>query len=265
MSALASEDAPPLLFNWAPPRARTLSIAGFAGGSAILHALGFYLFQIVYPANITLLPPPARVAVIAPNSDENRTLLRWVDAEDPALASATLRPPEARARPLPKVQHIPSYVAEEPKLKQIPPLNPDTRAPSTQPPGPVPIARRETGSIIVPAKTRILFSEEFASFGPVHPVASHFTASSHEAPQSVGFRIAVNRRGEISYCFPINSSGDANLDEQARRHLVLTRFAGVSSTALMGDESLIWGVATFQWGNDVAHPPPSPSPSESRP
>src|SRR5439155_9695275 len=117
---------------------------GFISASAILHAFCFYLFQIVYPPSVALLPPPARVALITPDSDATRSLLRWVDAEDPALASATHRPPEARLRALPKIQHIPSYLVEEPKLKPIPPLAPDTRAPSSQPPGPVPVTRRAT-------------------------------------------------------------------------------------------------------------------------
>ena len=259
MTASASQDAPALLFNWSRTPARTLPIVGFIGGSAILHALGFYVFQIVYPANVTLLPPPARIAVIAPNSDESRTLLRWVDAEDPALASATLRPADARARPLPKVQHIPSYVAEEPKLKPVPPLNPDTRAPSIYPPGPVPIARRESRGAIMPSKTRILFSEELAHLAPNYPAPPHFLASTREAPQSLDFRIAVNRHGEVSYCFPMNSSGDANLDGQARHHLLLVRFPHTSRPSPGDDESLVWGIATFEWGNDVAHPPPSPS------
>jgi len=265
MTASTSEGPVPLLFNWGPPRPRSLSIIGFIAASAILHALGFYLFQIVYPANVALLPPPARVALIAPNSEESLTLLRWVDAEDPALASATLRPSEARLRAaLPKVQHIPSYVAEEPKLKQMPPIVPDTRGPSSQPPGPVPMARRQAGGRIVHAPTRILFSEDFADLGEVHLASPHFAALSQEAPQSVRFRIGVNRTGEIRYSFPTNSSGDPSLDEQARRHLLLARFSGASRAAPGPDQSLIWGIATFEWGNDIAHPPAA-SPDETTP
>jgi hypothetical protein len=257
------EPATPLLFDWGPPRARRLSVIGFISASAILHAVGFYIFQIVYPANVALLPPPARVALIAPTSEENRTLLRWVDAEDPALASATLRPPEARVRALPKIQHIPSYLAAEPKLKQIPSLNPNTRAPSSQPPGPVPMPRRQVRREVAAAPTRILFSEELADLGEVHLAAPRFVASSNEVPQSVRFRIGVDPRGEIRFCFPINSSGDAALDEQARQHLLLARFPKASA-APVADRSLFWGVAIFEWGNDVAHPGPA-SPAGSKP
>jgi hypothetical protein len=263
---MSTVSATPLLFNWATRPARRFAIVGFIALSVILHALGFYVFQIVYPANVALLPPPARVALIAPTSEENRTLLQWVDAEDPALASFTMRPPEARLRALPRVPHIPSYLAERPRLKPIPPMSPNPRAPSAQPPGPVPIARREAAganaSLQVP--TEVLFSEDLTGLGEARLPAPHFTASSNEAPDNVRFRIAVNARGEIRYCFPINSSGDASLDEQARRQLLLARFPQASTAAQPDEQRLFWGLAIFEWGNDVAHPPPGSSP-DSRP
>ncbi len=73
------------------------AIAGFLLASAALHALCFYLFQVVYPPAISLLPPPAQVSVIAPTSDDARAFLNWLDAEDPALASQT-RAARGRAR-----------------------------------------------------------------------------------------------------------------------------------------------------------------------
>jgi hypothetical protein len=257
MNGSSFEATSPLLFNWGPPRARRLAIVGFIAASAILHALCFYVFQIVYPTSVALMPPPGRVTLIAPNSEESRALLRWIDAEDPALASATIRPPEARLRALPKVQHIPSYLLEEPKLKQIPPLVFDTRAPSSQPPGPAPVARRPIRTQNVSAPTRVLFSEDLGSLGEAKLPVPHFMTSFGESPQSACFRIGVNPRGEVRFCFPINSSGDPALDEQARRQLVLARFPQASRTTQGSDESLVWGIATFEWGNDVAHPPPA--------
>ena len=107
----------------------------FLALSLLAHAVCFYIFQVVYPPTVTLLPPPARVALITPASEEGRTLLRWIDAEDPAVAFTTHRPPEARLRALPKVEHVPSYHAMEPTLKELPPFEIDSRAPDSQPPG----------------------------------------------------------------------------------------------------------------------------------
>jgi hypothetical protein len=252
----AAPPASPLLFNWQPPRPRKLSIVLFIVGSIILHGICFYLFQIVYAPAVVLLPPPARVSLITADTEEGRNLLRWVDAEDPALASATQRPPDARQRPLPKVQHIPSYVAEGPKLKHAPPLFIDTRAPSVHPPGPVPAPRREAPPRLPPVATRIQFSDELAAIGEPHPPQAHFTASNQETPQAIRFRVAVGSAGVVRYCFPLNSSGDPDLDEQARAYLALTRFDVHQSRVAAGDNADSWGIAIVNWGNDIARPSP---------
>src|SRR5207253_2714581 len=207
-----------------------------------------------YPPAVVLLPPPARVNLIAPNSEEGRTLLRWIDAEDPALASATVRPPEARLRALPKLQHIPSYLAEEPRLKKLPPLIVEPRAPSSQPPDAVPIRPRQIAKAIVPKPTRVWFSDELAGLGAAKLPTSNFTASSNESPESVRFRIGVSPRGEIRYCFPLNSSGDSALNEQARQYLALSRFPQRSAIDERSGQPLVWGIATVEWGNDIARP-----------
>src|SRR5947199_10257257 len=129
LPGLATE---PLLFRWEPPRRRKVAITAFLALSLGGHALCFYIFQIVYPPTVALLPPPARVSLITPASEEGRTLLRWIDAEDPAVAFTTHRPPEARLRALPKVEHVPSYHAMEPTLKELPPFEVNSRAPDSQ-------------------------------------------------------------------------------------------------------------------------------------
>jgi hypothetical protein len=123
MNNPSATDDTTLLFEWAPPKGEKLLITLFLIGSLFLHALAFYMFRIIYPPTIAVLPPPARVNLIPGNSEEGQTLLRWIEAEDPALASATLRPPDSRLRALPKLAHLPSYIVQEPKLKDAPPWN----------------------------------------------------------------------------------------------------------------------------------------------
>jgi hypothetical protein len=245
---------PPLLFNWEPLRQRKMAIAGFLGASAILHALCFYIFQIVYPPAVTLLPPPARVSMISPLSEEGRSLLRWVDAEDPALASATQRPAEGRLRALPRLEHVPSYLAEEPALKEPPPFVVEPPVLSSQPPAAVPIPSRSLTPTAGKTPTHVLFSKELDNLGEATTPSPHFATSSDEPPQSIRFRIAVSRHGEIRYCFPLNSCGDSALDEQARQHLVRCRFPAKSTTDERAGQSLVWGIATIEWGNDIAGP-----------
>ena len=84
--------------NWASSSPGNTPAAGewpsrdLSARPLLLHALCFYVFQIIYPPAVALLPPPGRITVIAPNTEEGRVLLRWLEAEDPALASTTQPP-----------------------------------------------------------------------------------------------------------------------------------------------------------------------------
>src|SRR5262249_16630283 len=133
-SGVSEMVAEPLLFNWDSPRQQKTVLAIFLGLSLVAHALCFYAFQIVYPTPVALLPPPGHVIFIAPESEEGRALLRWIDAEDPALAFTTHSPPGAKLGALPNAEHVPSYSALNPILKEIPALQPDLRIPSSRPP-----------------------------------------------------------------------------------------------------------------------------------
>lgn len=250
-----------LLFSWEPPQRRQLALAAFLALSLVVHGLCFYIFQIVYPPTVSLLPPPARVSVISYGSEEGRTLLRWVEAEDPALAFTTQRPPDARLRALPRAEHAASYLAVEPTLKEIPPFVADLRIPSSQPPGAVQMFRRQPATAIWPTTTSVSFSKELDAFGAPTLPNPGVAASNAASPETIRFRVAVNGTGEIRYCFPLNSSGDPALDEQARRYLALCRFSAKSASAEKIDSSLTWGIATVEWGSDVARPQPAPTPN----
>jgi hypothetical protein len=255
-SVISESAAEPLVFSWDSPRREKLAIAIFVALSLVAHALCFYVFQIVYPPTIALLPPPARVTLITPASEEGRTLLRWIDSEDPALAFTTRRPPETRLNVLPKAEHVPSYSAIEPTLKNIPTLERDLRIPSCNPPGAVRLARQKTARAVEFFGTSVSFSDEFSIFGAATFPEANFAASNEETPQTVRFRVAVNKLGEIQYCFPINSSGDPALDEQARQYVVGCRFPQSTVSPGKADSSLAWGIATIEWGNDIARPQP---------
>ena len=260
MNNVASEiAAEPLLFVWDHPRRRMTMLAAFLVLSLIAHALCFYVFQIVYPAPVALLPPPGRVTFIAPRSEEGRTLLRWIDAEDPAVAFTTDLAPGARVGALPKTEHLPSYSTVEPILKELPPLKVDLRIPSSRPPSAVKPTSRTTTSPRGTSRTYISFSNELDQFETPTVPQSSFGASKEETPETLRFRVAVNNLGEIRYCFPINSSGDPALDEQARLQIIRTRFLQSRQTGTKSCSSLVWGMATIQWSSDVARPQRAPA------
>jgi hypothetical protein len=241
-----------LLFRWDRPRRRKVAIAGFLLASAALHALCFYLFQVVYPPAISLLPPPAQVSVIAPTSDESRTFLNWLDAEDPALASQTQRSVDARAFQLPKLAHIPSYLAVPPKLRELPPQRMSAAAPSAMPPAPVPVPPAKNSAPPRQARTVWIFSDGLLEQTVTHPELK-FRASFRDAPESPRFRVAVDSLGMVRYSFLEQSSGDAALDEQARHYLALCRVALGGSTEKGG--ALTWATATLEFGTDLEMPP----------
>jgi hypothetical protein len=253
-SAATETAADPLLFSWDSPRQRKTMLAALLVLSLMAHALCFYVFQIVYPTPVALLPPPGRVTFIASDSEEGRTLLRWIDAEDPAVAFTTHPPPGARMAALPKTEHLPSYSAVEPILKELPPLKPDLRIPSSQPPGAIHSITRTMASARGTLRTYISFSKELDEFGTPTVPQSGFLTSNQETPETLRFRVAVNDLGEIRYCFPINSSGDPALDEQASLQIIRSRLSPKRRTDAKPSSSLIWGMATIQWGSDVARP-----------
>ena len=236
-------------------------LAAFLVLSLMAHALCFYVFQIIYPTPVALLPPPGRVTFITPDSEEGRTLLRWIDAEDPAVAFTTYPAPGARLGALPKTEHLPSYSAVEPVLKELPPLKPDLRIPSSRPPGALHSIARTTASTRGTPRTYISFSKEFGEFGTPRVPQSGLATSNEETTETLRIRVAVKDLGEIRYCFPINSSGDPALDEQARLQVVRSRFSPDRQTDIKPGSPLIWGMATIQWGSDVARPQRASAPT----
>lgn len=231
----------------------------FILASAALHALCFYLFQIIYPPTVALLPPPARVNVITAGSEDGRLLLRWIEAEDPALSSTTVRPPDAPALPLPETTHVPSYANHQPALREPPPLQPDLRIPSAQPPGPVPTPHNVTPAPLPPVATAIHFGDEAAQLGPPAFPALKFSAATSEPPQPAHFRVAIDALGIVRYCFLETSSGAAGLDRQARTYLAQTRFASTKQAEPNPAAPLLWTTATVEWGNDIATPASIPA------
>jgi hypothetical protein len=250
----------PLVFSWAPPRKRRRTLIVFLILSLLLHALCFYIFQIVYPPTVALMPPPARVTLISPDDPESLALLRWAEAEDPALTTTTQRLPETKSFVLPPVQHRPSYASHQPKLKTLPPLLPDLSIPSSAATGPVRLPRMKANAS-APGPTRKT-TANFADLSPAlgEPVFADFKfrLTRPDAPANARFRVAIDQRGAIRFCFLIESSGDPALDEQARNFLQLCRLKTQGDSPMTNGTALFWTTATILWGNDLA---PSSSPS----
>lgn len=243
------------LFDWSPPRRRNLSLISFIAASTTLHVLCFYLFQVIYPPTVALLPPPAQVNLITGASEEGRVLLRWTEAEDPALSSTTQRPPGATSITPPVTNHIPSYTNWQPALRKVPPLQPDLRIPSAQPPGPVPVRMKTQPKPAAVIRSALRFGAEAEALGPPIIPSVRFTASRCDPPQSAEFRVAISDDGVVRHSFLEHSSGDAALDEQARHAIALSRFSEIGNHKTTMQHGFLWTTATVEWGNDIAAPP----------
>lgn len=265
----AQTDTAPLIFSWAPPRKRRRALIVFLIFSFLLHALCFYIFQIVYPPTVALLPPPARMTLISPDNAESLALLRWVEAEDPALATTTQRTSEAKSFVLPPTEHHPFYATHQPKLRTLPPPAPDLSIPSTAAVGPVPPPQMKVAATGLTRKTMALFADLPPNLGDPIFADFKFRLTRPDAPANARFRVAIDGRGAIRFCFLIESSGDPALDEQGRNFLQLCRFKSPSRTGTNENvppptaTGLFWTTTTILWGNDLASTAtasPAPSP-----
>src|SRR5262249_32297944 len=153
---------------------------------------------------------PAQVTVITPTSHEARTFLNWLDAEDPALASQTQRPADARAFQLPRLAHIPSYVAVKPRLKDLPGERVTPSPPQAFPPQPVTASPQATDSPPLKASTTLIFSNPALALKQGSEFK--FQASTREPPENARFSVAVDSLGAVRHVLPEHSSGDAALD-----------------------------------------------------
>jgi hypothetical protein len=106
----------------------------------------------------------------------------------------------------------------------------------------------------------IHFSPQFVSLISPQTPELKFTAASREEPEPAQFVIAVNDKGEVRHCFLKSSSGDAALDEQARKYIAASRVPAVRNSPDSTAGSLTWGEASVEWGNDIAIPAASPAP-----
>jgi len=235
---------PDLTFHWPVEKGFPFILFVCVAGSLAAHAATFFLFQVVYPQRVTIPQPAPHVSLLTPSSPENIALLRWIEAEDPALiASGNSAPPknlaEVAYRPsflTPRTAPLGAPVEKSPKIPFPPAIDRLTEAESV--PLPAPIAL----SAISPTQMR------FAGALAVRPLAQN---PPLDAPRRSTVPISptilligVNELGEVRYQLLQQASGDPGLDDLASSHLRRLSFAPAEA-------AIIWGHVTFSWGADA--------------
>ena len=241
----AGETAPGLTFSWLSRDRFSLLLFACAFFSLLVHAATFFLFQVVYPQRVTIPPPESKVTLVTAETPEGEALLRWIDAEDPALVASAVGQVPTR---LLEVPYVPSYAAtrtlprttsEAPTTVQFPPARPPLAFIRSADPKPVVqplITRRVLSSIH--------FSGGLASRAPSEPPPLAFAVRSSDPLEPATLLIGVNESGEVRYHFTQHSSGNPVMDSAAAEHLSHMRFAAAAS-------SIEWSVATVNWGDDA--------------
>lgn len=233
-----------LLFRWQKARGVLSWLPLFLLISILAHAGTFFVFQVVYPQRATLPPQPPQVTVLS-DTPENASLLRWIEAEDPALVAAPprLQPPKLVTptyRPSFEVIRTAPRMAAE-KAPLVPP------APARDP---ISIIRSSTSSAPAsaqprqPQPTRIHFSGALAKRSTRAAEEAALTKSATPLDPAT-FLIGVTDRGEVRFHFLQKSSGDSAVDASAAEHLAQLSFDAAPGAPIT------WGMATFAWGDDA--------------
>jgi hypothetical protein len=235
------------VFNFSTPEDRGFPYVLFLCvlGSFLAHAGTFFLFQVVYPQRVTIPQPAPRVSLLTPSSPENIALLRWIEAEDPALVANDnpVAPPG-----LVDVHYKPSFAtprtaprgapAEEVKGVQFP------RAVDHLSVVDQPMANSgEPGKLSV-LPTSITYSGGLAGRLVKENPAVAFNYHAVDPAESTTVLLGVTDKGEVRFAVLQQSSGDQALDELALAHLQQVTFGPVEAP-------LTWGFATYSWGTDA--------------
>ena len=227
---LASESDLGLVFAWEHPRRRKAAIIGIS--ARVAGAARPLLLRL---SNHLSAGGRALAAAGARHRDrtQHRGRARSVALARSRRSGARLHHAAAsdeKSLTIPTIQHAPSYLTRQPALKEAPPLPPDPGVPSAQPPGPVePLPALNPNRGRRPRRQSCAFHRNSRRSASRRRPEMKFTASRRESPQAAQFRVAVDENGEVRYCFLENSSGDAALDEQARKYLALCRFSAIQN------------------------------------
>lgn len=244
-------------FNWPDYRRVSFSLAGFLLLSILIHGLAFYVFQIVYPPTASIAPPPAQVSILTPDTPQNRELLDWIDAYDPALLA---QPQEAAPPGLLQLPYVPSFAGRHAEPIVPAPAHPRAEFPAALSPGAL-IESALPGENhrvqpVAPQPTATRFSGVLGDRARVsEPPWKLKPAPAAQLLVQARFLLGVNADGAVDYIFVQESSGDDAMDRHAASHLQAIRFAPA-------ENAIEWGFARVLWGADAFAPSDENKPSE---
>jgi hypothetical protein len=234
-----------LTFHWPDPRKVTFLMPGFFLLSILVHALTFYVFQIVYPPYVSITPPPMQVRLLTPDSPEHAATLRWIESEDPALLMPSHEISLDKLLPVP---YRPSFATS----RSLPKSEVEEKAGPLFPPvaSTLEIVRRNEPRAKIqesagnPVSGIVRLSDSLARRATAALATSRVDVKSANVLEPAHFLLGVNDRGEVRFVFLEHSSGDKVVDERAGEYLRGVSFAPVAVETT-------WGFVTFLWGSEA--------------
>lgn len=221
--------------------------------SFLAHAGSFLIFQVVYPQQVTVPPPPPQVQLLSPATPEYEAIMNWVEADDPALVASahSVRPAnllDVPYRPSFEVQRTaPLGVPEAPVTLEYPAARDPLaiiRSGDRQPTPPAPAPG--------PLPTHLTLSPTLAAQTLIQPPDLAVNVRASAPVESSRYLLGVTDRGEVRFVFLQRSCGDAQLDTAGTRQLARATFDPIPVP-------ITWGYATIAWGDAVfGKAPPSP-------
>jgi hypothetical protein len=206
--------------------------------SLLGHVLCFYLFHVAYPTTTSLLPPSAQITVLDPNSARDRSLLDWLEVNDPTTVSAPPFDPNLVSKLVPRYKPSFSRLATELKPSDA----------SEDPPKGMPSIF--SAEMLIPMRIQPQATESPETFPSQLDIASTLqqrplislptlpVVSTLAEPSS--FFIGVNPEGEVDFLFLRTSSGSNSIDETAESFFRKLHFKPGPCRD--------WGVVTIRWG-----------------
>jgi hypothetical protein len=253
-----SIEARETIFAWPDRVKSSWRLAGLIFAMLFLHSAAFFLFQAATP----VINPPPRTAppvqlltAFTPDgrlSPENQSLLRWIEAEDPALVA---RIPNVEMPALPSVPYHASFLKirtpplaapPEPVTVQFPPARDALSFIMSSAP-----AAKQMQETVKSQATRIVFSANLASRASAS-LTFQPKARTAKPMEPATFIVGVSNTGDVRFVFPQQEPADSAATTLAAEAM---DFIGGLTFAQDSENPIMWGSATVQWGDDIAEEP----------
>ncbi|MEO6053623.1 MAG: hypothetical protein ABIP97_06390 [Chthoniobacterales bacterium] len=209
--------------------------------AALFHIGVLFLFDVVYPPGKSPRPRPAEIAILSPGTPEYEKITNWLEANDPALLSAS-QSSDSDFEPLLKTPYRPTFNSATIHLQPAPPLH-------------IP---KPTGAVILPQDIVVIPESEGHSQPPQPWLPTQLEFRGNILPQTAPlppppnatqsaepaeFSIGVLPDGKIGFIFLLKKgSGSSELDQKATEYLQNLQLQKNASGKIR------WGVVVFHWG-----------------